>query len=943
MKKIFLLSLAMLSLAACQVEELVTGHEANDADIYASVETLNATKTSMDQYNNVLWSEGDQIVAFMKTTLGIRYQIKEQYVGSTTGGFSKVTGSDGGDDLESGQEIDHNVVIYPYSDQVWCMKYDNNTPANAYKLNVNLPEVQTYAENSFADGAFPMIAVSSSNQLTFRNICGGIKLQLKGEDKIKSIKFEGLAGESLSGNSSVVAYADGSFPVVTMASDALKTVILDCGDGVQLYPNSPTTFIIAVPPMEFRSGMKITVTDADGLSRTLTNTSSNTVKRSSLLTFPVITYTQEGVFEIPEGTLTSYEIPAEGGTVEIPVITNQEYEVVIPENAAEWITLAQTKALREDAIILNISENATSESRLAEVRIVEAEGDVLNTITLKQNPGIILPDYIDEYGINRGLGIEINGVIWAPVNCGYHTRGYKYGKLYQWGRKYGQGYDGTLHSYSYPSIGEYSDEVVPEIIEGGVSVLMGNDISTSNIFYTGVLDTRDWTSVQNDKLWNEGTEESPIKTEFDPCPEGWRVPTNIELADLIKRASDGVSDKQLYYLFYGPYTESNSDSKVLLQAAGSRKYNGEAIERGYRGDYYSSGVSGSRGCGIRFDQTSAFISNWPRSYARSIRCVYDDSSFIEVASITISRSSLSLEGGESYTLSATIVPSNANHQHAYWWSSNPDVATVDSDGKVVAVSKGNAVITAMAGMQTATCEVVVKSSAPIDYIDEYNINCGAGISIDGVIWAPVNCGYHKTDYPYGKLYQWGRKYGQGYSGEEYKNGEYVECNDAVIPNIVKSLVSLTVGQDINNRNTVYLPDSSDWTSESSDKLWNSGSESQPIKTEYDPCPKGWRVPTYAEARLLGNHVLTTNEKGQIGYSFSGSKEHADADNHLFLPFGGRWSYIGYAGDDRGQVGYYWTSRSASGKQAYYALLYSDYFLLDDNIRLYGCSVRCVQQ
>ena len=942
MKKLFLLALTVLGFAACQMEELTQQpSEANDAEIYASMETLYATRTSMDQYNNVLWSEGDQIVAFMKTTLGVKYQIKEQFVGSTSGGFSKVTSSDGGDDLESGQEIDHNIVVYPYSDQVWCMKYDNSTPANAYKLNVVMPQIQTYTANSFADDAFPMIAVSSDNKLTFRNICGGVKLQFKGVDKIKSIKLEGLGNEKISGKSSVVGYADGSAPSITMASDASGSITLDCEEGVQLSPDSPVTFIISVPPVEFKSGMKIMVTDTDGLSRTLTNTSANTIKRSSLLNFPVITYTQEGVFEIPEGTLTSYEIPAEGGTIEIPVITNQEYEVVIPDDAAEWISLAQTKALREDAIILDISENATSECRMAEVLIVVAEGDVLSKITIKQDPGIILPDYIDEYGINRGSGIEINGVIWAPVNCGY-SAGYKYGKLYQWGRKYGQGYDGTLHSYSYPSIGEYSDEAVPEIIEGGVSVLIGNDISTSNMFYTGVLDAGDWTSVQNDKLWNEGTEESPIKTEFDPCPEGWRVPTNIEFEDLIKRASDKVSDMQLYYLFYGPYTESDTDSKVILQAAGSRKYNGEAIERGYRGDYYSSGVSGSRGCGIRFDQTSAFKSNWPRSYARSIRCVWDDASFIEVSSITISRSTLLLEGGESYTIFATIAPSNANHQHAYWWSSNPDVATVDSDGKVIAVSKGNAVITAMAGMQTATCEVVVTSSVPKDYIDEYNVNYGAGVNIDGVIWAPVNCGYHKTGYPYGKLYQWGRRHGQGYSGKEYKNGSYVECNDGVIPNIIRSSVSLTVGQDVANKNNVYLPDVSDWTSESSDKLWNSGSESLPIKTEYDPCPSGWRIPTYAETKTLGKYVQATNENGQVGYYFSGSKEYAEADSHLFLPFGGRWTYFGYA-DDRGSVGYYWTSRAAADKQAYYALLYSGYILLDDNIRMYGCSVRCVQE
>lgn len=42
-------------------------------------------------------------------------------------------------------------------------------------------------------------------------------------------------------------------------------------------------------------------------------------------------------------------------------------------------------------------------------------------------------NYVDEYGVNHGYGVEIGGIIWAPVNCGYHETDYKYGKLYQWG------------------------------------------------------------------------------------------------------------------------------------------------------------------------------------------------------------------------------------------------------------------------------------------------------------------------------------------------------------------------------------------------------------------------------------------------------------------------------------------------------------------------------
>lgn len=231
----------------------------------------------------------------------------------------------------------------------------------------------------------------------------------------------------------------------------------------------------------------------------------------------------------------------------------------------------------------------------------------------------------------------------------------------------------------------------------------------------------------------------------------------------------------------------------------------------------------------------------------------------------------------------------------------------------------------------------------IDYIDEYGINHGTGVDIDGVIWAPVNCGYHATDFKYGKYYQWGRKYGQGYDGKEYIDGSYVECQDASVPSVSRSSTSLESGQSPENENICYMPSStSDWTYESSDNLWNSGTESEPIKTEYDPCPTGWRVPTYNETIALGENTLSSNEDGQLGFLFSGSKPLDEADEILFLALGGRWTYFGYA-DDRRNVGYYWTSRPDADKEAYYLLVYSQYVMLDDNIRMYGCSVRCVQE
>ena len=77
--------------------------------------------------------------------------------------------------------------------------------------------------------------------------------------------------------------------------------------------------------------------------------------------------------------------------------------------------------------------------------------------------------------------------------------------------------------------------------------------------------------------------------------------------------------------------------------------------------------------------------------------------------VTVSPTSLELNVGESASLTATVSPSNATDKSVTWSSSAASVATVDSDGKVVAVAPGSAVITATTvNGKTATCNVTVE-------------------------------------------------------------------------------------------------------------------------------------------------------------------------------------------------------------------------------------------
>lgn len=83
--------------------------------------------------------------------------------------------------------------------------------------------------------------------------------------------------------------------------------------------------------------------------------------------------------------------------------------------------------------------------------------------------------------------------------------------------------------------------------------------------------------------------------------------------------------------------------------------------------------------------------------------------FYEVESITLDSNEGKLTVGNSHTIKATVAPEEvAAETTIEWSSSNEKVATVDSNGKVTAVSSGNATITATAGQESANYKVTVE-------------------------------------------------------------------------------------------------------------------------------------------------------------------------------------------------------------------------------------------
>ena len=451
-------------------------------------------------------------------------------------------------------------------------------------------------------------------------------------------------------------------------------------------------------------------------------------------------------------------------------------------------------------------------------------------------------DYIDEYGINHGGGTEIDGLIWAPVNCGYHKELYPWGKLYQWGRLYGQGYND----------GEYMDASSPQLEDKFVSDFQFQSKKYENTFFLGV----EMSCFSYETYYPVTTDVGYIPIGIcEPCPEGWRLPSIEELESLCQNQSPWTVNNGLTgYWYTGSAAYSDRVARVFLPTAGMRTSNGLAIDRSNEG-YYLSSYSLLYGGYYLLDLPYAvyMLSEANSKYTtdpagNSIRCVRDatDKDIVYITDIALNESSITIEAHSEKRLSATIYPADASDKRVVWDSSNHNVATITNYGLVRAISEGEAIISATSGNKTVYCNVSVipRSYHDGDYVDEYGINHGPGVEINSVVWAPVNCGYHEENFPYGKYYQWGRRFGQGSKAET-----------------IDGPVSLYDGQSEQYADfTIYTSwDVDSWLSTHDKTLWYIESNGVRVKTEYDPCPEGWIVPEFKHWDYYYRDFLQVNE------------------------------------------------------------------------------------
>ena len=380
----------------------------------------------------------------------------------------------------------------------------------------NLPQVQKYVRGTFDPNAAPMAAkASAGEELQFRNLCGILALQLKGTGSVKSITFMGRDEMSqpmdVAGVFEVNMLTD-DFPNLKVKSNLKSSVTLECGEAVALSSASDTPFYLVLPPATYSSFI-VLITMADGKVMVKEGTKPLTIKRSDIANASSLTYVESVAIDLSErGNSNCYIVPKAGiYSFDASVIGNREFglmEGFHTDNVK--ISPSSVSLLWEDrnGVVLSPSVDGTKVRFIATGRegnallsVNDANGQTLWSwhIWVTDQPQEQV--YVNDSGtftmLDRNVGATHNA-----SDDWMNSRGL----VYQWGRK-------------DPFTADQSG-YVPMFTSSNSQTTIAESVANPTVF-AGV-GYRGWVTPDNTLMWNPSK-----KTIYDPCPVGYRVPSNV--------------------------------------------------------------------------------------------------------------------------------------------------------------------------------------------------------------------------------------------------------------------------------------------------------------------------------------------------------------------------------------------------------------------------------
>ena len=479
--------------------------------------------------------------------------------------------------------------------------------------------------------SLPMAAASDGEAFSFKNLCGGVRIQLTDYQlmgiSVKSVAVRGNDGELVSGIADVNA-ADGIVSLRKSSTpSAAATALVTCDTSVPLSadnnPSAHTDFVLFLPAVNYTKGLTFVITDAAGRIYEQATPGAFTIEAGVVKPMELLPIT------LYYGKVNCYRT-ASAGTLEIDVIPyyslagDYTYEnrprvningELVDKAVSATVLWTQTNSSSSGDVLsavpalegttLKVPVSGVKGNALVAIR--DASGKNVWSFHIWVTEASDLTYINEERGTFKMMDRNLGATSVTPKDQN------AYGVWYQWGRKdpFPRPLDIVRSSATTVDNKELTANATTSAEVGTVSYTISNpDIR--------IFSANDWHNEwRNNGLWgNSDGLTKNVKTVYDPCPEGYCVP-----------------DQNCYQGFtFTSKTECDNNYGHLFVIDGSQTSyfpTGGYLDKGankiayqeYRGYQWTSNPGTTGAYYFYYNNANLNFTGMDRASAASVRCV----------------------------------------------------------------------------------------------------------------------------------------------------------------------------------------------------------------------------------------------------------------------------------------------------------------------------------
>ena len=486
------------------------------------------------------------------------------------------------------------------------------------KINFTLSQTQTGSVTA-ANGMMPAVAYipTADDAIDFMNLCGLLRLKLTAPAEapvtVSRLDIYDLSGAMLWGDVQLTANATLADPSTWgwSLANGDNHLIIDFSDNFKTLGATAITFYAAVPKGALSQGVRVVIFNEEGVAvdefcsgkdLTVERAHIKPMKSASVGTFKLLDLEGSANCYIASGTAneTPYKfcaISGPGGAALAPDSVEDLWETIWGNSGFNGGNLGYV--ISDVAYDKGtVSFNTCGRDGCAVIAARNAGADIL------WSWHIWLPG-----GGTVGRAALTNGVV-----CMDRALGARYssssGFLYQWGRK--DPFTAVYHTGDYSTLMTTNPA---NILTDELN--MSADIAWSVAHPTTFIDITQSSSQGYWEKDNAATWDGAVKSQYDPCPPGWRVPSSAQFTGLSFGAWDATD-----FL----YTETAASLKFV--SSGRRYYNSQnkhTVDKATAGYLWTRTGGTKQATYMSFNaSTSPKTANINKCFGLGVRCVLDE-------------------------------------------------------------------------------------------------------------------------------------------------------------------------------------------------------------------------------------------------------------------------------------------------------------------------------